>query len=163
MPGGGSFQLDAMRALFGIALVAGGALAARCELLDPSPSPGAVARGTWGGNDAALIVTDSGVHIHVGCTYGNVRGAIVANAAGRFDVAEQHNITAHPVDAGIFLPARLTGRVTFPTATFTVVVDDTVNKRTVTLGPVSVRFGREPQMGPCPICRTPGDQMQRGR
>lgn len=160
MPRIGSFQTDAMRTTFGVTLVVLTAIAAaQCTLLGPSPSPGALAKGTWGGDDAAIIVTDSGAHIHVGCTYGDVRGVIVANEGGRFDVAERHNITAHPVDAGIFLPARLTGRATFPTATFTVVVDDTVNNRTVTLGPVSVRFGQEPRMGPCPICRTPGERM----
>jgi hypothetical protein len=26
-----------------------------------------------------------------------------------------------------------------------------------TIGPVEVTLGKEPQMGPCPICRTPGE------
>jgi hypothetical protein len=130
---------------------------ARCELL--SPSGNVLRKGTWGGDDAGVIVTDSGAHLHVGCTYGGVEGAIPIQSDGRFDVAETHNITAHPVDRGIYLPARLAGRVTFPMLTFTVTVDDTVNHRTVVLGPVTVRFGKEPTMGPCPICRVPGDRM----
>jgi len=35
--------------------------------------------------------------------------------------------------------------------TLTVTLTDT----TVTLGPVLVFFGKEPRMGPCPICRRP--------
>jgi hypothetical protein len=97
----------------------------------------------------------------VGCTYGDVVGKIPVEPDGRFDVAASHNITAHPVDRGVFLPARLTGRVSFPRVTFTVTVNDTVTHRTVVLGPVTVRFGTEPQMGPCPICRSPADRMRR--
>jgi len=26
------------------------------------------------------------------------------------------------------------------------------------LGPVQVMYGREPRMGPCPICRAPGER-----
>lgn len=128
---------------------------AGCELLTPADTRLPV--GTWGGTDAGVIVTDTLVHLHIGCTYGNVAGTIPVDAQGRFDVAETHNITAHPVDAGVFLPARLVGRVAFPSLTFTVTVNDTVAHRTVVLGPIRVVFGTEPQMGPCPICRTPGD------
>jgi hypothetical protein len=131
--------------------------AARCELLTPSEST--LRLGTWGGDDAGVIVTDSGAHLHVGCTYGGVEGAIPIAPDGRFNIDETHNITAHPVDRGIFLPARLTGRLTFPMLTFTITVNDTVNHRTVVLGPKTVRFGQEPKMGPCPICRTPGERM----
>ena len=38
------------------------------------------------------------------------------------------------------------------TLTLAIAVDDTVEKRVVAVGPVSVVFGREPKMGPCPIC-----------
>ncbi|MGH7713356.1 MAG: hypothetical protein ACREOG_18860, partial [Gemmatimonadaceae bacterium] len=38
-----------------------------------------------------------------------------------------------------------------------VTVNDTVEKKTVVLGPVRVTFGREPRMQVCPICRSPGD------
>jgi len=130
---------------------------ARCELL--SPAGNTLQKGTWGGDDAGVIVTDSGAHLHVGCTYGGVEGAIAIQSDGRFDVAETHNITAHPVDRGIYLPARLSGRLNFPMLEFTVTVNDTVNHQTVVLGPKTVRFGKEPTMGPCPICRVPGDRM----
>jgi hypothetical protein len=122
-----------------------------------SPDGRTVPPGTWGGDNAGLIVTDTGAHLHIGCTVGNVRAAIPVDEHGRFDVAGSHNITAHPVDLGVFLPARLTGRldVTLRALTLTVTVDDTVRHETVVLGPVRLRWGATPVMGPCPICRTP--------
>src|SRR5216110_1030729 len=130
--------------LAGLAIV----LLRDCELAGPRPSPGKVA-GTWGGDNAGLIADDTSAHVHIGCTYGNVHQAIVADAFGRFDVAGEHNITAHPVDAGVFHPARFTGSVRGRTMTLTVTLTDTA----VTLGPVVLTFDREPKMGPCPICR----------
>jgi hypothetical protein len=39
------------------------------------------------------------------------------------------------------------------TLTLTVAVNDTTLKRLVVLGPVALTYGREPKMGPCPICQ----------
>ena len=107
--------------------------------------------GMWGGENAALIADDSSAHIHIGCTYGDVHQQIIPDHDGRFDVPGEQNITAHPVDRGILHPARFVGRVIGTSLTLTVTLTDT----TVTLGPVQVFFGKEPQMGPCPICRKP--------
>lgn len=133
-------------------------LLAACALLE-SPGDRLLHPGTWGGSDAGMIVTDSGAHVHIGCTVGEVVVAIALDDQGRFDVAGSHNITAHPVDLGIYLPARLTGRTDLlqRTLTLTVTVDDTVHHETVVLGPVRLRWGAKPVMGPCPICRTPPD------
>src|SRR5262245_62502166 len=88
------------------------ALTAACALFDsPADPPELLPAGTWGGKDAGMIVSDTGAHLHVGCTLGEVIVPITLDALGRFDVAESHNLTAHPVDKGIFLPARLTGEV----------------------------------------------------
>lgn len=137
-----------------------------CVLLESGAETGqTVAMGTWGGKDAGLIVTDTGAHLHIGCTVGNVQGLIPLNGHGGFDVAESHNITAHPVDAGIYLPARITGRVDvlLRALTLTVTVEDTVHGTIVVLGPVRLRLGVTPEMGPCPICATPGDRMRATR
>src|SRR5437016_4717088 len=72
-------------------------------------------------------------------------------ADGRFDVPREQNITAHPVDRGIVHPARFRGRILGSSLTLTIQLTDT----TVTLGPVLLTFGKEPRMGPCPICRRP--------
>jgi hypothetical protein len=87
--------------------------------------------GTWGGDDAGLIVSATEVHAHIGCTNGNV--------------------DAHPVDRGILHPARFFGRTDGRTLTLVVRLTDTGQ----TLGPVELRFGREPSMRICPICRVP--------
>lgn len=104
--------------------------------------------GTWGGNNAGLLADDTTAHIHIGCTNGDVSAPIVLDMSGRFDVVGVHNITAHPVDLGIFHPARITGTVEGRTMTLKVTLTDTA----VTLGPVSLTFEKEPSMGPCPIC-----------
>jgi hypothetical protein len=108
-----------------------------------------VVQGTWGGENAVLIADDTSAHAHIGCTYGRVHQAIVPDRSGNFDVPGEQNITAHPVDLGVMHPARFRGRVRHGLLTMTVTLTDTA----VTLGPVSVVFGKEPRMGPCPICR----------
>jgi hypothetical protein len=114
--------------------------------------PGPVATGTWGGDNAGLIASDTSAHIHIGCTLGNVHQAIVIDLSGRFDVPGVYNVTAYPVSRGPDHPARFTGWTDGRVMSLTVTLTDTA----VTLGPVQLVFGREPQMGPCPICRRPG-------
>jgi hypothetical protein len=118
---------------------------------DPS-GPGQPAKdvaGTWGGENAALIADDTSAHVHIGCTYGDIHQQIDPDPLGRFDVPGEQNITAHPVDRGILHPARFRGRVQGARMELTVSLTDTA----VTLGPVQLVYGKEPRMGPCPICR----------
>ena len=125
-----------------LAVVASAVLIGPCDPTGLKP-PKDLA-GMWGGENAALIADDSSAHIHIGCTYGDVHQRIILDHDGRFDVPGEQNITAHPVDRGILHPARFVGRVIGSSLTLT-----------VTLGPVQVFFGKEPRMGPCPICRKP--------
>ena len=127
------------------AVVLAFAVLAGCD--NPFP-PGAMVRGTFGGNNAGLMADDTSAHVHIGCTYGDVHEPIVLDLSGRFDVAGEHNITAFPVDRGILHPARFTGSIDGRTMTLTVTLTDTA----ITLGPVSLTFDKEPTMGPCPIC-----------
>jgi hypothetical protein len=138
-----------------------GLLLVACTLLD-TPAPGPLPVGTWGGKDAGMIVSDSGAHLHVGCTLGEVALPITVDEHGRFNVPESHNLTAFPIDAGIFLPARLTGRVEHLALSFTLTIDDTVHQTTVVLGPVRLQWGVRPEMGPCPICTAPADRTRGG-
>lgn len=132
--------------------------ASACALLD-SPAGERLEEGTWGGKDAGLIVSDTGAHLHIGCTLGDVTVPIILDEHGRFDVPESHNLTAFPISAGVYLPARLTGWTAGDLLSLTLTVDDTVNHRTVVLGPVRLRLGARPELGPCPICVTPGERM----
>jgi hypothetical protein len=116
---------------------------------DPAVGPRGRIEGTWGGENAGLIASDTSAHVHIGCTLGDTKGAIVTGTDGTFDVPGLYNITAYPVARGPDHPARFTGTVTGRVMTLTVALTDTA----VTLGPVQLTFGEEPRMGPCPICR----------
>jgi len=100
-------------------------------------------------------VSDTAMHLHVGCTYGDASGRIVLNSNGQFDVAGSYTLHAFPVAVGPSVPARFTGRLDGSTVTVTATVNDTVEKKTVVMGPVVVVFGQEAKLGPCPICRKP--------
>ena len=115
--------------------------------------------GTWGGENAGLIADDTSAHVHIACTFGNVAQGIEPGSGGRFDVPGEYVLRAYPVYVGPSLPARFQGSVTGRSLTLTVIVQDTVADTTVTLGPVKLQLGREPQMQMCPICRTPGERM----
>jgi hypothetical protein len=153
------------RALFVPILVATVALGTVCQS-DPMvglPVGPNLASGTWGGNNAGAIVTDSQAHIHIGCTFGDISGLVPLSSDGSFSVAGSYVLRAYPIMVGPSLPAQFSGRVQqrfgLSTLTLTVVVNDTVAKTTQTLGPVDVTFGKDPNMGPCPICRVPHRPM----
>jgi len=111
--------------------------------------------GTWGGDNAGMIVTGTDVHVHIGCTLGDALGPIHPDADGRFEVPATYNVDAYPVDRGITHPATFTGRVVGKTMTLTVTLTDI----TRVLGPVTLTLGKEPKMGPCPICRVPNRKL----
>jgi len=139
-----------------VVFVAAAAVLGPCESR-PTGLEGGVVRGTWGGENAGLIADDTSAHVHIGCTYGSIHQQIVPDDQGRFDVPGEQNISAHPVDLGILHPARFSGRIAAGRMTLTVTLTDT----TVILGPVQLTYGKEPRMGPCPICRQPGDGMSK--
>ncbi len=134
-----------------VAFAAAAAVLGPCDPTGLRPPKGTL-DGMWGGENAALIADDTSAHVHIGCTYGDIHQRLIPDAAGRFDVPGQHNITAHPVDRGELHPARFSGRVVGGRMTLTVALTDTA----VTLGPVQLAYGKEPRMGPCPICRRTG-------
>ena len=126
-------------------LVLGFAALAACS--NPFP-PGATVLGTFGGDNAGLMADDTSAHVHIGCTYGDIHEPIVLDLSSRFDVSGEQNINAYPVSLGILHPARFAGSIDGRTMTLTVTLTDTA----VTLGPVSMTFEKQPNMGPCPIC-----------
>jgi hypothetical protein len=107
--------------------------------------------GTWGGDNAGMIVTNTDVHVHIGCTLGDAVGPIHPDADGRFEATGTYNVDAYPVDRGITHPATFSGQVIGQMMTLTVSLSDTAR----VLGPVTLIYGKEPKMGPCPICRVP--------
>lgn len=112
--------------------------------------------GTWGGDDAGLIATDTSAHVHIGCTLGDTKGKIIADLDGHFSITGTYNVDAYPIDRGILHPAQFSGVITGRSMTLTVVLTDNGRQ----LGPVTLMLGKEPKMGPCPICRKPGERKQ---
>ena len=138
-----------------VIFAAAAAVLGPCDPSNPVRPPKGQVVGTWGGENAGLIADDTSAHVHIGCTYGDIHQQIIPDGDGRFDVPGEQNITAHPVDRGILHPARFSGQVVGGQMSLTVTLTDT----TVTLGPVQLSYGKEPRMGPCPICRRPADGM----
>ena len=120
---------------------------------NPSDPAGLIS-GVWGGDNAGVIATDSSAHVHIGCTLGDTKSPIHPDAHGNFDVTGTYNVDAYPVDRGILHPARFSGHVSGNELTLTVTLTDTGAQ----LGPVTLERGKEPKMGPCPICRKPGER-----
>lgn len=123
-------------------------LAVACQATIPSTLL-QVPLGTWGGDEAGLIVSDAEAHVHIGCTLGDIAGPIPLDSRGGFDVAGTYNVDAFPVDRGIRHPARFTGRTDGRTLTLAVRLTDTGQA----FGPVTLARGVTPRMRNCPICR----------
>lgn len=119
-------------------------------------SDGRLAVGTWGGDTAGMIVQDTALHLHIGCTFGDVSGRPMLDRDGRFEAAGSYTLRAYPIVVGPSVPARFVGKLDGTTLAVTVTIDDTVQKKTLVLGPVEVTYLREPKMRNCPICRVPG-------
>jgi hypothetical protein len=127
-------------------------------LLDPAGDH--IPLGTWGGTNTGMIVSDEGAHVHIGCTFGDVIGTVPLDSAGRFDSEGSYLVRAYPVAVGPSMPAQFTGTVRNGQITLVVVVNDTVAHQLAVLGPVTLQYGKTPQMGPCPICRTPAKRLR---
>jgi hypothetical protein len=111
--------------------------------------------GTYGGDSGGMIVGDTAMHLHIACTFGDVSGRVPVDASGRFDVTGSYMLRAYPITVGPAVPARFTGTIDGDRIVVTATIDDTVGHATVVRGPVSLRLGVEPKLGPCPICRRP--------
>jgi hypothetical protein len=140
-----------------IAVSATCALAVACSSSSATlgVSDGVLALGTWGGDSSGLIVSDTAMHLHIACTYGDVSGRIPVAANGQVDVQGSYVLRAYPIAIGPSVPARFVGHLDGATLTVTAIVNDTVQHQTVTRGPVVVKLGDAPRLGPCPICRRP--------
>jgi hypothetical protein len=119
--------------------------------------------GTYGGDGGGMIVGDTAMHLHIGCTFGDVSGRVPVDANGRFDVTGSYMLRAYPITVGPAVPARFTGSIDGDRIVVTATIDDTVGHATVVRGPVSLRLGVEPMLGPCPICRRPVVTLRRHR
>ncbi len=113
---------------------------------------GELTEGTWGGDDVGLLLGEEFAHVHFGCTYGNFTLPLILDEESRFTASGEYFLRAFPVVVGPPLPAQLSGVVRGSRVILTVAVNDTVEGKVVALGPATVILGRDPEMGPCPIC-----------
>jgi hypothetical protein len=123
-----------------------------CPGKDPVSPEGNLELGTWGGDNVSLMVEQQAAHVHIGCTNGDFSVPIAVDANNRVNLSGSYLLRAYPVAIGPTMPAQLAGILEGRRLTFTVAVNDTVEKKLVVLGPVTVTLGAEPRMGPCPIC-----------
>lgn len=156
--------MTSLRLLRPLALIASAAaLSATCYLDDSVvASGGTLSIGTWGGENAGLIVNDTVAHVHIACTLGNFPAPVSVDTNGRFSVTGSYVLRAYPVFVGPYHPAQFDGQLNGNRLTLRVSVSDTVEKKTVQLGPVTLTFKDEPHMGPCPICKRPGEMPTSG-
>ena len=134
--------------------------ACNSAVTDAPPADGRVALGTWGSDSAGAIVEESALHLHVGCTYGDVTGRILLDANGEFTRTGTYVLRAFPVAIGPSLPAEFRGSVRGSRLTVTATIRDTTNGTTVVKGPVTVQLGVAPGLRNCPICDP--SRMRRG-
>jgi hypothetical protein len=132
------------------------AIAVSCDSGSQLDLTGELPLGTWGGDEAGLVLSDTHAHVHVGCTFGDFDAPIPLDAERRFSVSGEYALRAYPVQVGPTLPAQFAGVVRNDRLTMTVAVNDTIEGKLVVLGPVTVELGREPEMAMCPICE-PGE------
>jgi hypothetical protein len=121
----------------------------------PLPADGLLPLGNWGGDSSAMIVSDTAMHLHISCTYGDISGRVQINANGDFNVAGSYMLRAYPIAVGPSVPARFVGHLSGSSLTVTAIVNDTTQHASVTRGPVTVTLGADPRLMPCPICRRP--------
>src|SRR2546421_13002322 len=69
-------------------------------------------QGTWGGENAGLMAFDTTAHVHIGCTAGDTKRALVADEQGRFDAPGRYNITLYTVARGPDQPATFNSSTT---------------------------------------------------
>lgn len=140
-----------MVVLAGLAMAVGACSSAS----GPPPADGLLPLGNWGGDSSAMIVSDTAMHLHISCTYGDISGRIRLDADGGFDAAGSYTLRAYPVAVGPSVPARFVGHLSGSRLTITVIVNDTTQHASVTRGPVTVILGADPRLLPCPVCRRP--------
>jgi len=73
------------RLVLSVSVLLGATIAAACaSRFREHIFTGPLALGTWGGDSAGMIVSDTAMHLHVACTYGDVSGRIPVDASGTF-------------------------------------------------------------------------------
>ena len=131
-------------------------LLAACDL---QPITGPVPTGTWGGPQGNLLVYADSATLDLPCAAGRIPTPLVADSAGRFDVAGFYAVQAGPIsiDGAHWQTARYTGQRTDDHIQMTITVTfqsqpDPLHEPVVTdmvIGPLKFRRGLVEQFPRC--------------
>ncbi len=112
-------------------------------------APDSLSPGTWGGEHVRLDVTEGGANVEFDCAHAAVRGRILVDGAGRFNVAAtyyaEHGGPVRADETASGFPVRLTGRVGGSIMKLTVT---RVRPREV-IGTFALSRDREPELFKC--------------
>jgi hypothetical protein len=132
-------------------LICTAALTACAKDSTMAPPATHLTNGEWGGDRAEVVAGDSATEVTYGCTSGEFTGNIPLDASGRFTVNGSYDPSVGPVQANGAMPAQLSGLVEGSTLTFAIAVDDTIEKRVISLGPAVVVLGQPANIVVCPV------------
>ena len=120
------------------------------RILSPRGSGVPLATGTWGGDQAGLVVTTGGASTRFFCAHGAIEQPILLDSSGRFEAGGYTVFEAGPTaidDTPFRRPAIYSGSSDGKTMTLTVTLP-TQNQK---LGPFTLVFGQGTTLRPCPI------------
>jgi hypothetical protein len=120
------------------------------RILSPRGSGAPLATGTWGGDQAELVVTTSGASTRLFCAHGAIEQPILLDSSGRFEAGGYSVFEGGPTpidDTPFRRPAIYSGSSDGKTMTLTVTLP-TQNQK---LGPFTLVFGQGTTLRPCPI------------
>ena len=124
-------------------VVATGLMVAAIACSSPTGPGDLLAIGTWGGEHAALEVTEEGGRIEYDCAHGDLGEPLVVDRSGRFDVTgthtPEHGGPVREDEKLVSHPARYVGRVDGDRMTLTVSI--TVTNTAETLGTFALTRG----------------------
>jgi hypothetical protein len=105
--------------------------------------------GLWGGEHAALSVTDSGAHVDFDCAYGDIAVPLKADGTGRVIVdgvfVQEHGGPIRVDEQPEPKPARYSGQVSGTTFVFDVILIESKEN----LGTFTVNYNAVPRVRKC--------------
>jgi hypothetical protein len=113
----------------------------------PVSTPAYLPFGEWGGYHVQVLASDSLTDVIDGCTGGTFAGNVRLNGVGFFSVDGSwvpYFLTS------VAMPAQMSGQVTGNSMTFAIAVYDTIQKKVISVPPVTAVLGQPADIVVCP-------------